>query len=46
MGGGSAMVTIVLADDHAIVRQGPRTLLESDPQFEVVGEAANGHKAV
>lgn len=40
------MVTIVLADDHAIVRQGLRTLLESDPQFEVVGEAVNGREAI
>src|SRR3989338_7120496 len=40
------MVTIVLADDHAIVRQGLRTLLESDPQFEVVGEAADGREAI
>ena len=39
-------VTIVLADDHAIVRQGLRTLLESDPQFEVVGEAADGREAI
>jgi DNA-binding NarL/FixJ family response regulator len=43
---GSLKVTIVLADDHAIVRQGLRTLLESDPQFEVVGEAANGLEAI
>jgi len=40
------MVTIVLADDHAIVRQGLRTLLESDPQFKVVGEAADGREAI
>ena len=44
--GGSVMVTIVLADDHAIVRQGLRTLLESDPQFKVVGEAADGREAI
>jgi DNA-binding NarL/FixJ family response regulator len=40
------MVTIVLADDHAIVRQGLRTLLESNPLFEVVGEAADGREAI
>ena len=40
------MVTVVLADDHAIVRQGLRTLLESNPLFEVVGEAADGREAV
>jgi len=40
------MVTVVLADDHAIVRQGLRTLLESNPLFEVVGEAADGREAL
>lgn len=40
------MVTIVLADDHAIVRQGLRALLESDPQLKVVGEAADGREAL
>ena len=40
------MVTVVLADDHAIVRQGLRALVELDPQFVVVGEAADGHEAV
>ncbi|MHB8483221.1 MAG: response regulator transcription factor [Nitrospiria bacterium] len=40
------MATIVLADDHAMVRQGLRTLLESDPQFEVVGEASDGIEAI
>ena len=40
------MVTVVLADDHVVVRQGLRALLESDPSFVVVGEAADGHEAV
>jgi len=40
------MVTIALADDHAVVRQGLRLLLESDPEFVVVGEAANGIEAL
>ena len=44
--GRDAAVTIVLADDHAVVRQGLRALLESEPQFVVVGEAANGFEAV
>jgi len=39
-------VTVVLADDHAVVRQGLRLLLESDPEFVVVGEAANGIEAL
>ena len=40
------MVTVALADDHAVVRQGLRLLLESDPEFVVVGEAANGIEAL
>ncbi len=38
--------TIVLADDHPIVRQGLRTLLEAEPDFSVIGEAADGHETV
>lgn len=44
--GRDGAVRIVLADDHAVVRQGLRALLESDPQLVVVGEAANGLEAV
>jgi two-component system response regulator NreC len=40
------MVTVALADDHAVVRQGLRLLLESDPEFVVVGEAADGLEAL
>ncbi len=39
-------ITILLADDHAIVRAGLRLLLEAEPDFEVVGEAADGVEAV
>jgi len=39
------MTTIVLADDHPIVRQGLRALLDAEPGFSVIGEAAEG-KAV
>jgi len=39
-------ITVVLADDHPIVRQGLRHLLESDPEFHVVGEAGNGFEAL
>jgi len=35
-------VTIVLAEDHGVVRQGLRALLEREPGFVVVGEAADG----
>ena len=40
------MITVALADDHIVVRQGLRLLLESDPEFVVVGEAANGVEAL
>ena len=39
-------ITIVLADDHHIVRQGVKALLESEPGLTVVGEASDGLKAV
>ena len=38
--------TILLADDHAILRQGLRRILESYPSFSVVAEAASGLEAV
>lgn len=37
---------ILLAEDQLIMRQGLRSLLEQEKDFEVVGEAANGHQAV
>jgi two-component system, NarL family, response regulator NreC len=39
-------VTFVLADDLKLVRQGVRSLLEANPEFEVVGEASNGQEAL
>ena len=39
-------VTILLADDHHVVRQGLRSLLEMEPDFKVVGEASNGVEAI
>src|SRR5512140_1048412 len=39
-------VRILIADDHAIFRDGLRRLLESEPEFQVVGEAADGGEAV
>lgn len=36
------MITIVLADDHQVVRQGLRALLETQEDFSIVGEAADG----
>jgi two-component system nitrate/nitrite response regulator NarL len=38
----SAMIRILIADDHAVFRYGLRALLESEPRFKVVGEAADG----
>jgi|SRR5579859_1071450 len=40
------MTTIVLVDDHRIVRQGLKLLLEADPTFRIVGEASDGLQAV
>ena len=39
-------ITIFLADDHTIVRQGLAKLLEGEPNLRVVGEAENGREAV
>ncbi len=39
-------ISIILADDHAIVRTGVRLLLESQGEFVVVGEAGNGCVAI
>lgn len=36
------MIRIVLADDHQVVRQGLRALLESEPDIRIVGEAESG----
>jgi DNA-binding NarL/FixJ family response regulator len=40
------MTNILLADDHPIVRQGLRTLLEAESDFQLVGEAGDGLEAV
>ena len=37
---------IMIADDHAIVRRGLRSLLETQPGWEVCAEASNGREAV
>lgn len=39
-------VRVVLVDDHELVRTGFRTILESEPGIEVVGEAADGAEAI
>ncbi|MGD8904065.1 MAG: response regulator transcription factor, partial [Anaerolineae bacterium] len=39
-------IRILLADDHAVVRQGTRELLEQQDDLEVVAEASDGKEAV
>jgi DNA-binding NarL/FixJ family response regulator len=39
-------ITVLLVDDHGLVRRGFRRMLEDDPQIRVVGEASDGHDAV
>ena len=39
-------ITVFLADDHAVVRDGLRFLLDAQPDIEVIGDAANGRDAV
>ena len=39
-------ISILLADDHAIVRHGLRALLEAEPDFDVIGEVDDGLAAV
>ena len=40
------MISVLIADDHAVVRRGLRTFLELQEEIEVVGEAADGEEAV
>jgi DNA-binding NarL/FixJ family response regulator len=39
-------ISVLLVDDHALVRHGFRRMLEDDPEITVVGEASDGHDAV
>jgi DNA-binding NarL/FixJ family response regulator len=39
-------ITVLLADDHALVRRGFRRLLEDDPALTVIGEASDGNEAI
>jgi DNA-binding NarL/FixJ family response regulator len=41
-----AAISVLLVDDHALVRRGFRRMLEDDPGIRVVGEASDGHDAV
>ncbi len=40
------MIRIALVDDQTIIRQGLKSLLESQPDFQIVGEAENGKSAI
>ncbi|MBE9506786.1 MAG: response regulator transcription factor [Chloroflexi bacterium] len=40
------MIRIVVIDDHEIVRRGISAILQSDPEFQIVGEAADGKEAL
>jgi len=42
----SDKITVLLVDDHALVRRGFRRLLEDDTAIEVVGEGSNGEEAI
>jgi len=44
--GGGSKIRVLLADDHAILRKGLTTILRSEPDLEIVGEAADGVEAV
>ena len=39
-------ISVLLAEDHVVVRQGLRSLLSAEADIEVVGEAGNGRQAV
>ncbi|GAA1609576.1 response regulator [Leucobacter chromiireducens] len=39
-------VTVLLVDDHPVVRTGLRAVLDADPRIQVVGEAATGEEAI
>jgi NarL family two-component system response regulator YdfI len=40
------MIKILIADDHLIIRQGLRLILETESDFELIGEASDGNEAV
>ena len=41
-----APITVLIADDHALFREALRRLIDADPQFRVIGEAATGRDAI
>lgn len=45
-GKGAVSIRLLIADDHALVRSGLRSMLQREPGIEIVGEARNGREAV
>ena len=43
---GQQPITVVLVDDHTMMREGTRRLLEEDPDIKVIGEAQDGAEAL
>jgi two-component system response regulator NreC len=43
---GVKMITVMLADDHPLVRKGLKTLIESEPGLKVIGEASSGQDTI
>ena len=43
---GGSKLRVLIADDHAMLRQGLCSVLRAQPDFEIIGEAADGHQAV
>ena len=44
--GGCALIHVLIADDHAVFRMGLKTMLRSEPDLELVGEACSGTATV
>jgi DNA-binding NarL/FixJ family response regulator len=42
----STVISVLVVDDHSLVRDGVRVLLESEPDIEIAGEAATGEEAI
>jgi len=45
-GNNSAPIRVLVADDHAVIRQGLKMLLESRPEIDVIGDCENGREAL
>jgi DNA-binding NarL/FixJ family response regulator len=46
MGNEEGVIRLLIADDHALVRSGLRSMLNREPGFDIIGEAENGREAV